>query len=52
VNKRQEKLLPTVLSSNKSIDQLEKTFDSRVGSRLKLALEIKYTGKDLRRVCE
>ena len=52
LNKRQEKLLPTILSSNKSIDQLEKTFDSRVGSRLKLALEIKYTGKDLRRVCE
>ena len=49
INKRQERMLPTILSSNKSIEQLEQTFDSRIASRLKLAKEIKFTGSDRRR---
>ena len=48
LNKRQEKMLPTVISSNKSIEQLEQTFDSRIASRLAIAKQIKFEGKDRR----
>jgi len=48
INKRQEQMLPTFISSNKTIDQLGKSFDVRVASRLKTALIIELKGKDRR----
>lgn len=48
LNKRQEMMLPTVISSNKNLEQIEKSFDSRIASRLKLAKVIKFEGKDRR----
>lgn len=48
LNKRQERLLPTFISSNKTIDQLGQTFDARVASRLQTALIIEVKGKDRR----
>lgn len=48
LNKRQERMLPTFISSNKTIEQLGRTFDVRIASRLKTALVIKLTGKDRR----
>lgn len=48
LNKRQEKMLPTFISSNKTIDQLAKSFDVRVASRLRTALIIEMDGKDRR----
>jgi len=48
LNKRQERLLPTFITSNKSIDQLSRTFDARIASRLKPALIIELIGKDRR----
>jgi len=40
INKRQERLLPTFISSNKGIDRLTEAFDSRIASRLSMALII------------
>lgn len=48
LNKRQEKMLPTFISSNKTIEQLGKSFDQRIASRLKKALVIEITGQDRR----
>lgn len=48
LNKRQERLLPTFISSNKSIEYLERSFDSRIASRLKTAIVIELIGKDRR----
>lgn len=48
LNKRQELMLPTFISSNKTIDQLAKSFDQRIASRLKTALIIEIKGKDRR----
>lgn len=48
LNKRQERLLPTYITTNKSIDDLEQAFDSRIASRLRTAVEIHLTGKDRR----
>lgn len=48
LNKRQERMLPTFISSNKTIDQLAKSFDARVASRLKTALIIEMKGQDRR----
>ena len=48
LNKRQERMLPTFISSNKTIDQLAKSFDARVASRLKTALIIEIKGEDRR----
>lgn len=48
LNKRQERLLPTFITSNKSIDQLSRTFDARIASRLQPALIIELKGEDRR----
>lgn len=51
LNKRQERLLPTFISSNKNLDRLKQTlFDARILSRLKEALIIEMTGKDKREI--
>jgi DNA replication protein DnaC len=51
LNKRQERMLPTFISSNKTIEQIGQTFDARIASRLQGALIIKMTGKDRRVKC-
>ena len=48
LNKRQERLLPTFISSNKSIEKLGQQFDMRIASRLRTAEIIEITGKDRR----
>jgi DNA replication protein DnaC len=48
LNKRQERRLPTFVTSNKSIEQLGLSFDARVASRLQTALIIEMTGQDRR----
>jgi DNA replication protein DnaC len=49
LNKRQERQLPTFLSSNKTVAQLGQSFDARIASRLSAALIIEMTGEDRRR---
>lgn len=48
LNKRQERRLPTFISSNKDIEQLGQQFDMRIASRLATAEIIELTGKDRR----
>lgn len=48
LNKRQERLLPTYITTNHSIDELEQKFDARIASRLRTAMNIQLTGKDRR----
>jgi DNA replication protein DnaC len=48
LNKRQERRLATFVSSNKSVEQLGRSFDQRVASRLQTALVIELTGEDRR----
>lgn len=48
LNKRQEKMLPTYVSSNKTIEQLGQTFDQRIASRLRMAMVIEMKGGDRR----
>lgn len=48
LNKRQERLLPTFISSNKDIDKLGQQFDARVASRLRTAEIIELKGEDRR----
>jgi len=48
LNKRQERRLQTIIASNKSIEQLNHSFDSRITSRLGLAVNIHMEGKDKR----
>lgn len=48
LNKRQERMLPTFVSSNKTIQQLGQTFDGRIASRLQTALIIEMNGEDRR----
>jgi predicted ATPase len=48
LNKRQERMLPTFITTNKSIEQLGQSFDSRIASRLRTALIIEMTGADRR----
>jgi len=50
LNKRQGRMLPTFISSNKSIEQLGQTFDARIGSRLQTALVIEMNGEDRRMI--
>jgi len=50
LNKRQERMLPTFISSNKTIEQLGESFDQRVASRLQTALVIEITGQDRRAI--
>ncbi len=49
LNKRQERRLPTYITTNKSIDRLAETFDSRIASRLSTAVNIHMTGEDRRK---
>jgi DNA replication protein DnaC len=49
LNKRQERRLPTFVSSNKSAEQLGRTFDARIASRLSAAVIIEMAGRDKRR---
>ncbi len=49
LNKRQERRLPTFISSNKGIEQLGQSFDARVASRLRTALIIEMAGRDRRK---
>ena len=49
LNNRQEKMLPTVISSNRGIEALKNKFDSRIASRLNTATPIEFTGEDRRR---
>jgi len=49
LNKRQERLFPTIISSNKNLDRLrESLFDDRIISRLSTALVIEMEGGDRR----
>ena len=48
LNKRQERRLSTVVSSNKDIKRLATAFDSRIASRLSTALIIEMSGNDRR----
>ncbi len=49
LNKRQELMLPTFLTSNKTIDQIGQQFDARIASRLRTAEIIEMNGKDRRK---
>jgi DNA replication protein DnaC len=49
LNKRQERLLATFISSNKDIERLELAFNSRIASRLRAAIIIEMKGQDRRR---
>ncbi len=49
LNKRQEKMLPTYISSNKNIEQLGQVFDERIASRLQTAVVVEIKGADRRR---
>jgi len=49
LNKRQECKLPTMITTNKTIGDLEKTFDSRIASRLSTMTIIHITGEDRRK---
>ena len=48
LNKRQERMLPTFISSNKSLTELGQVFDQRIESRLQGALCWKFGGADRR----
>jgi len=48
LNKRQERMLPTFISSNKTIEKLGQSFDARIASRLQTALIIEMNGQDRR----
>lgn len=49
LNKRQERMLPTFITTNKNIEQLSRSFDARIASRLSAALVIEMTGTDRRK---
>lgn len=48
LNTRQERKLPTYISTNKSIDQLAHSFDQRIASRLGQGTVIEMKGEDRR----
>lgn len=48
LNKRQECMLPTIVCSNKTIEQLGQNFDERIASRLSSAMQIEFAGEDRR----
>jgi len=52
LNKRQERLLPTFVSSNKNLARLGVAFDERIVSRLRTALAIELVGVDRRKMPE
>ena len=49
LNKRQERLLPTFISTNKDLNRLRESFDERIVSRLQTALQIELKGEDRRK---
>ena len=49
LNKRQERLLPTFICSNKDLDRLRESFDDRIVSRLQTAVIIRMDGQDKRK---
>ena len=48
LNERDEQMLPTYITSNKSLEQIEHSFDQRVKSRIGRGLIINLTGDDKR----
>lgn len=48
LDKRQQRLLPTIIVSNKTVAQLARHFDARIASRLSTAVVIEFTGRDRR----
>lgn len=48
IDKRIEKCLQTIIATNKSIEQITKSFDSRIASRLSMAVNIHMVGLDRR----
>jgi len=50
LNKRQERMLPTFITTNKTVEQVGWTFDARIASRLQTALIIEMTGPDRRKI--
>jgi DNA replication protein DnaC len=48
LDNRQERLRPTWLTSNKNLDEIGKTFDARIKSRLMLGKVLCLQGKDRR----
>ena len=48
LNKRQERVLSTFISSNKNLKRLEQAFDARIASRLRAAITIEIKGHDRR----
>lgn len=49
LDKRQERYLPTYITTNKTIDQLKQSFDARIASRLGMGTVIEMKGDDRRR---
>jgi len=49
LNRRQERRLPTFISSNKTIEKLGQSFDARIASRLSAAVVIEMAGQDRRK---
>ncbi len=50
LNNRQERMLPTFITTNKTIEQLGLSFDARITSRLRTALVYEMKGDDKRKV--
>lgn len=48
LDRRQERYLPTYISTNKTIDQLKQSFDTRIASRLGMGTVIEMKGEDRR----
>jgi len=48
LNSRQERMLSTIITTNKSVEQLARSFDARIESRLNLSLIIEMKGGDRR----
>lgn len=49
IDRRMNNLLPTVFSSNISLEKISSTLGDRIASRLEVAVEIKFPKKDLRK---
>jgi len=48
LDSRSEDCLPTYVTGNKSVQELEKAFDARIASRLRQGIVIEKTGRDRR----
>lgn len=49
INKRLNNLLPTVFTTNISLEKIKNNLGDRIASRLEMALEIKFPNRDLRK---